>query len=284
MTTTLTQAVTLPNGVTIPYIAQGQTSGVPVIFLHGATDSWRSFEHLLPLLPDWMRAFAITQRGHGDASRPATGYRLRDFAADVAAFMDALRLRSAIVVGHSLGASVAQRFATDYPERVRGLTLAGAFPSFRDHNTVADHWATEVARLSDPIDPEFVRDFQKSTFAGPVSADLLETVVAESLKVPARVWKATFAALLKEDTVQELDTITAPTLLIWGSKDAFCTRDDQDTLMEAIPGSRLAVYSDTGHAVHWEEPDRFAADFTTFARLVGVTIGWSNRHATPRSK
>jgi pimeloyl-ACP methyl ester carboxylesterase len=277
-----TQSVTLPSGVTLPYVEQGQTSGVPVLLLHGVTDSLRSFEPVLPLLPGWMHVFALTQRGHGDASRPATGYRLRDFAADVAAFMDALRLRSAIVVGHSLGASVAQRFATDYPDRTRGLVLAGAFPSFRDNGTVADFWESEVSRLSDPIAPEFVRDFQKSALAGPVSADLLETVVAESLKVPASVWKATFAALLNEDTVQELDTITAPTLLVWGSKDAFCTRGDQDTLLEAIPGARLAVYSGAGHAVHWEEPDRFVADLTTFVRLVGVTIGWSNRRAAQR--
>ena len=49
----------------------------PVIFLHGVSDSWRSFEHVLPLLPPTIRALAITARGHGDSSRPSSGYRTR---------------------------------------------------------------------------------------------------------------------------------------------------------------------------------------------------------------
>jgi alpha-beta hydrolase superfamily lysophospholipase len=57
-------------------------AGVPVILLHGITDSWRSFEPVLPHLPASIRAFALSQRGHGDSERPAAGYHPRDFAAD----------------------------------------------------------------------------------------------------------------------------------------------------------------------------------------------------------
>jgi non-heme chloroperoxidase len=55
-----------------------------------------------------------------------------------------------------------------------------------------------------------------------------------------------------------------PTLIVWGDRDAFCPHSDQKSLAAAIAGSRLLVYSGTGHAVHWEEPNRFAADLAAF--------------------
>ena len=74
------KCVELPNRVKLPYVEQGDSSGVPVLLLHGVTDSWRSFERVLPHLPASIRAFALTQRGHGDADRPAAGYGPHDFA------------------------------------------------------------------------------------------------------------------------------------------------------------------------------------------------------------
>src|SRR5919108_1012926 len=73
------QSVELPNNVSIPFVEQGDTSGLPMVLLHGFADSWRSFELVLPHLPEFIHAFALTQRGHGDASRPATGYGLLNF-------------------------------------------------------------------------------------------------------------------------------------------------------------------------------------------------------------
>lgn len=75
--------------------------GVPIMLLHGPTNSWRSFEILLAQLPASVRAFAISQRGHGDADRPERGYRPEAFAGDVVAFMDAVGLEAAVLAGHS---------------------------------------------------------------------------------------------------------------------------------------------------------------------------------------
>jgi non-heme chloroperoxidase len=129
---------------------------------------------------------------------------------------------------------------------------------------VREFWDTVVSVLADPIDPNLVREFQRSTLARPVPAAFFETVVQESLKVPARVWKATFTTFLREDWSGELGKIAAPTLIVWGDQDAFCPRTDQDMLRAAITDSRLLVYSGAGHDPHWEEPGRFAADLTAF--------------------
>jgi non-heme chloroperoxidase len=265
------QAVTLPNQVTLPYVEQGDPAGVPVLLLHGITDSWRSFEAVLPHLPTSLHAFALSQRGHGDATRPMTGYYPQDFAADLAAFMDTLQLGPAVVVGHSMGSSIAQRFALDYPDRTLGLVLMGSCTTVRGNPMALELWDSVVSTLTDPIDPGFVLAFQRSTLAQPVPQTCLDTVVQESLKVPARVWRATFAALLDTDFSGRLGSITAPTLIVWGDQDAFFHRCEQEALTAAITDAQFVVYPGAGHGVHWEEPARFAADLAVFTKRVHVS-------------
>jgi len=258
------QSVTLPNQVTLPYVEQGDPAGVPVLLLHGITDSWHSFAGVLPHLPTSLHAFALSQRGHGDAARPVTGYYPQDFAADLAAFMDTLKSGPAVIVGHSMGSAIAQRFALDYPDRTLGLVLMGSCTTVRGNPEVVALWDAVVSKLMDPIDPGFVLEFQRSTLDRPVPQTWLDTVVQESLKVPARVWRAAFAALLDTDFSGELSTIKAPTLIVWGDQDAFFLRREQEALAAAIAGAQLVVYPGAGHGFHWEDPARFAADLVTF--------------------
>jgi non-heme chloroperoxidase len=266
----LIQSISLRNGITLPYVEQGDPSGVPMILLHGVTDSWRSFERVLPHLPASIRALALTQRGHGDADRPATGYRTRDFAADVAAFADARGLARSIVVGHSMGSINALRFVIDHPDRALGLVLVGSFASFRRNPGLVEFWQSAVAPLEDPIDRDFVREFQASTLVQPVPPPFFDMVVNESLKVPARVWRDAFAGFFEDDFADELGKVAVPTLIIWGDRDNFCPRGDQDTLLAGITGSRLLVYEGAGHSLHWEEPERFAADVAAFVKGLGT--------------
>ena len=258
------RSVELPNQVKLPYVEQGDSSGVPVVLLHPIADSWHSFERVLPHLPNSIHAFALTQRGHGDASRPPEGYRPHDFSADLTAFMDALYLQGAVIVGGSSGGFVARRFAIDHPERTLGLVLLGSPSTLRDKPGVLEFWDSTVSKLMDPVDPGFVREFAERTLAQPVPQAFVETMVQENLKVPARVWRATFEGLLEDDTFGELNKINAPTLIVWGDQDAFLSRGDQETLEAAITGSRLVVYPGAGHAVYWEEPDRVASDLAAF--------------------
>ena len=144
--------VTVATGVRLEYVEQGRADGLPVIFLHGVTDSWRSFELLLQRLPASIRAFAISQRGHGDSSRPDIGYRYRDFSEDVRAFMDAIGLERAVVVGHSMGAMVSQRLIVDHPQRVSHVVLMGAFATIHG-NPVVDEFVTSAGALSVRVHP-----------------------------------------------------------------------------------------------------------------------------------
>ena len=263
------KSVELPNQVKLPYVEQGDPSGVPLLLLHAVADSWRSFERVLHHLPEFIRAFALTQRGHGDASRPAAGYRSRDFAADLAAFMDALHLEAAVIAGGSSGGMVAQRFAIDYPERTLGLVLIGSPLTLRGKPGVQELWDSTVSKLTDPVDPVFVREFAQSTLARPVPQAFLEMLVQENLRVPAFVWKATIEGLMQDDFSQEINQIKAPTLIVWGDQDAILPRSDQETLAAAIAGSRLVVYPGAGHVFYWEDPGRIACDLAAFIEDLG---------------
>lgn len=120
--------------------------------------------------------------------------------------------------------------------------------------------------------PAFVLEFQRSTLAHPVPQAFLDTVVRESLKVPARVWRATFADFLKADFSTELNTIKPPTFILWGDRDEYFPRVDQMALQAAIPRSRFVVYSGGGHAFHWEDPARFASDLAGMAQEIAPGV------------
>ena len=259
----IARAATVGPGVRLEYVETGNPAGLPVVFLHGVTDSWTSFEGTMEQLPGSIRAIAVSLRGHGNSSRPEMGYRVEDFSGDVLRFMDALELPGAVIAGHSMGSFVAQRFAADHPDRTKGVVLMGSAPGMARNYVVREMlWALDA--MVDPIDPAFVREFQASTLARPIDPALFHAVVSESLKVPVRVWRDAFRGFLDIDHDEILGRIQAPTLVVWGSCDAVFSADEQAILRDRIPAARLVTYAGGGHAFHWEDPATFAADLTAF--------------------
>src|ERR671933_1202855 len=116
----------LATGVTLHYVEKGDPTGEAIVFLHGYSDSWFSFSRVLSLLSPVYHAFALTERGHGDSDKPECCYTLDDFADDVDAFMDAVGIEEATLVGHSTGAVTAQRVALIYSRRVSRLVMISA--------------------------------------------------------------------------------------------------------------------------------------------------------------
>ena len=259
--------VQLPGGVRLHYAEQGEPDGEPVILLHGYSDSWFSWSRVLPLFPASWRVYALDQRGHGESDRPLSGYAMRDLGADVLAFMDAKGIRRATVVGHSLGGFVAQQVAIQAPDRIERLVIVASGPDVRMVNGVAELEAA-VLGLADPVPVEFIREFQASTIHVPVPPEFYERVVAESTKLPARVWHALLKGMV-DATPADLSAARFPTLLLWGDKDAVFPRATQDDLQARIPGARLLVFPETGHAVHWERPEQFAEDLRDFVSARG---------------
>jgi pimeloyl-ACP methyl ester carboxylesterase len=255
----------LRDGLELPYVEHGDPDGVPLVLLHGWLDSLRCFDRLMAVLPERIYALAFDQRGHGDAAKPAAGYGLGDFANDVGTFMDAVGLEAAVLAGASSGGYVAQRFAVDDPGRTLGLALLGSPRSLRGPRP---RFADVVATLEDPIDAAFVRELSEGMVACEVPEAVMATLCEENLKVPARVWRDAFEGLLAAEPPLETGRISAPTLIVWGARDALLPRADQEALAAEIPGARLVVYPDVGHLPVIEEPERVAADLTALCDAV----------------
>src|SRR5688500_7929990 len=263
------KSINLPGNLKLEYVEQGDTTGTPIIFLHGITDSWHSFESVLQYLPASIHAFALSQRGHGDSERPLHGYHSKDFAADVAGFVKQRKLGAVFIVGHSMGGVNAQQFALDYPQLLKGLVIVGSAPAFKDNPGMPEFYQ-EVLKMEGAIEKAFMVEFQKATLAKPIDAVYFDTLVAEGLKVPSRVFKAAFKGLMEVDFATELKKVDCPVLIFWGDKDRFCFRSNQNILSKNIRNSEILVYEGTGHALHWEEPARFANDLLSFINRVNL--------------
>jgi len=247
--------------VSVPYVSAGPVAAAPVVLLHAWGESRRSFDRLLPLLPHTIHAVAMDLRGHGDADKPAAGYSLAEVAADVAAFMDAAGVPSAVLLGSSSGGYVAQQVAVTSPHRVTGLVLVGSPRSLQGRPPFAD----EIDQLTDPVDAAWVR---KTLTWFPrfrqVPQWYIDGRVQDGVRMPSHVWREALAGLVSARPPTDVATITAPTLIVWGARDELLTSEHQQSLAAAIPASRLIVYEDTGHLVLWEQPERVASDLTAF--------------------
>ncbi len=97
--------------------------------------------------------------------------------------------------------------------------------------------------------------------------EFLDTVVSESLKLPARVWRDYWEGVtLAAYDAARLGEIDAPTLILWGERDIIFSREDQEQLAGAIPSVTLRVYPETGHAVHWDRPEWVVRDLEAFMK------------------
>ena len=264
MAQTLTR---LANGTQMAWSESGDPTGLPVLCLHGYGDSLRSFETMVPFLPRGLRVLSVSHRGHGDSPRPPRDedYTVAAFAEDALAFLDAMGIARAVIVGHSMGSFVAQRIAIDAPHRVIGLVLIGSFVTLNGHAGVEEMYRDVVRHMQDPVDAEFIREFQTGTIAMPVDPAYVEVIVAESLKLPACVWRGAMAGMMGQDHTQALAAMTLPTLIIWGDKDALFGPEDEAALRAAIPHARFVTYEGVGHGVQWEAPERTARDAGAFA-------------------
>lgn len=252
----------LPTGVRMHVEVRGPVDAPALVLLHGYSDSGFSFSRILPLLPADRRIIVPDLRGHGRSSQPPGGYGMDVLATDVLALLDALDVESAVVLGHSMGSLVAQRIAALAPERVEALVLVGSAPSIHGLAGLGEFRAA-VDGLAEPVQEEFVRAFQESTIVRPVPPEFMDGVVAESLRLPARVWRELLKGMIEAPVVAPGE-IRTRTLMLWGAEDGVFGREQQDRLLELIPGARLRVYEGVGHAPHWEDRRRFATELAAF--------------------
>jgi len=103
--------------------------------------------------------------------------------------------------------------------------------------------------------------------------EFIDGVVAESSKVPARVWRKAMEGVAARDFTPDLKRIRVPVTIIWGEKETVFKRDEQEPLIKGLPNAKFVVYPNSGHAPNWEEPEKFARELNAiFSESSGTSM------------
>ena len=260
--------VALPNSMKLAYVQMGNPKGEPVLLIHGYTDNARDWVPLLPYLDPRRRYIMVDIRGHGQSSKPECCYTKINFAYDIKLLLDALHIRKADVVGHSLGSFITQTLAEFWPERVGKVVLiassggprVGAPPKKPSFDFIS-----EIRKLKEPIDPDSPFMIAWWDSPTPVDPDFIRRQRKDAAGIPLRVWLAVIDQGMPENDLQlTLPRLKAPTLLIWGSKDNIFEEEQRQTLREALPAAQVKIFEGLGHNPFWEDPAAVAVTVNGF--------------------
>ena len=178
-------------------------------------------------------------RGHGRSPRGSAPFTIRQFAEDLAGFMDGLGISRAIILGFSDGANIAMRFALDYPERVRALVLNGG-----------------------NLDPSGI----KRRVQIPIELGYRLTKIFAGRSAEAKGHMEFLGLMVNESNIRpkELGAIKAPALVIAGTRDM--VKDSHTRLIAgSIPEAKLSII-EGDHFIAAREPERFNREVQEFLR------------------
>ncbi|PZS38237.1 MAG: alpha/beta hydrolase [Pseudonocardiales bacterium] len=266
------------DGISTQYLEAG--AGPPLLLLHGYEQSATSWRWVIPALARTHRVLALSLPGHGDSSPAVGGYAPgRDLAPFVAGFLDTLGVGPLDVVGNSVGGAVALRLTLADPRRVRTLTLVGSAGLGREVNPLLALAALpvvgELAILLTQIPGGGMLRTTMSAamlFAQPwrAPAEFVTEQHAQGRRVGQLEAATAMARALfdvtgqREVLLDELHTLTMPTLVVWGGCDYVLPACHAQAAVDRLPAGRLALFPDCGHLPHVECPDRFAAVLSEF--------------------
>lgn len=266
------KTVELANGMRMGYVELGEKNKPVLIFLHGYTNSSLGYLPLGRLLARDYRVFLLDQRGHGESSKPECCYSRLDFAYDAKLFLDHFGITRAHIAGHSLGGIVAQTFAAFWPERVDRLMIIGSTIGRRSRPSpdaplpppTFGALDAEIEALKDPIDPDSA--FMKEWWNVPaLDPQIQYHMRRESARIPAAIWRAMLdQGEVSRDLRVTAPRITAPTLLLFGGKDALFSAEDNRELALWLPKAKVVTLAKLGHSLPEEDPEAVAAALRQF--------------------
>jgi pimeloyl-ACP methyl ester carboxylesterase len=250
------------NGHTVHYTKQGE--GKPLILLHGFAGSTYTWRHLIPLLTDHYTVYAYDLLAFGLSDKPSdVNYDMGSHADFLIGFMDALKLSSAALVGHSMGGVIIGYAALVAPSRIDKMVLIE--PGF-----YADTAPSFLKYMFFPLNRIMARQFysrsmrKRFLLASFHNKSLLTEEVIDAYMIPTRTPNAldamahmmTSVAIKKYEGVST--KITRPTLLVWGERGKGVPPDDAKRLNSEIQGSKLVTVNECGHYVQEEKPQELA--------------------------
>jgi 3-oxoadipate enol-lactonase len=247
--------------------AEDSGAGVPVLAIHGLGGSAEFFSEFARRVHSEARVLAVDLPGTG---RSAGDISMASWVRDLESLVAERTTGPVVILGHSLGTIVALEAWRAWPERVRALILVGGLPRVRpliqarlteriaalEGASSLRGWGERVAPgVFSPATirarPEVVRGFAERFDAQPVESYVRCT-----------------RALLDANATGIVDSVTVKTLAIVGTDDQYAPPELVAGFAGRIPGARVEVIQDCGHAPFLERPDEFASLVTGFLRTV----------------
>jgi pimeloyl-ACP methyl ester carboxylesterase len=264
--------LTTAAGSAVGYDTFGDPDAAPLVLIQGFSAQrlgWRP-GFCQALADAGFHVIRFDNRDVGESERhPADGYGLAALADDTAAFLDALGLASAHIVGQSMGGLVAQIVATEHRDRVRSLGLvytAASVRHFIGADDIVGRGATEPPATREEFVAAYVRDEATCASPGyPQDTAWLAELGAEMWDAgvdPAGVARQLDAVLAFTDRIAEARTITAPTAIVAGDGDRLIDWAASEELHTLIPDSTLRIFPGMGHelpAALWPQIVRILA-------------------------
>jgi pimeloyl-ACP methyl ester carboxylesterase len=256
--------------------------GPAIVLIHGMASSSTTWNAVVPLLAEHATVVAPDLPGHGGSTNPGGDYSLGAHASWVRDLMIALDIPRATLVGHSLGGGVAMQVAYQFPERSERLVLVGS-------GGLGKEVAMLLRALALP-GSEFVLSAGCSPrvlTAGRTVAGWLRRAGLRPTASIAEVGRCYASLSRPEARVALMHTLRSvidvggqrvsaadrlhlaaeiPTLIMWGDRDRIIPVAHGHAAHEAIPGSKLEIFSEVGHFPQVEEPERFVHTLADFVR------------------
>jgi pimeloyl-ACP methyl ester carboxylesterase len=224
----------------------GPAGGPAVILVHGLGGRAEDWWNVAPVMAKaGFRVYMLDLLGFGRSQQPADfSYSVRDQAAVVVDFMDALGVKQADVAGWSMGGWIIQLIASDHPERVSRLILIDSVGL-----NIKPKWDTN---LFVPTSPQELDELDALLMPNP--PQIPHFIARDYLRIFRRngwVIKRALATMMTAQDVTDnlLPQLKMPVLIIWGSLDQIAPVDQAQTMHHLVPQSQLLLIPDCGHMV-----------------------------------
>jgi pimeloyl-ACP methyl ester carboxylesterase len=278
-----TEAIMTPSelvlhGHRIAYRTAG--SGPVLLLIHGIAGSSATWDAVLPWLAERYTVVAPDLLGHGESAKPRGDYSLGAYASAIRDLLGVLDHEHASIVGHSLGGGVAMQLAYQFPERCERLVLVSSGGLGREVHLLlraaalpGAEWVLPLLcaeKVGDTVDG-MARFFGRIGLLAGSDLDELWRGFRSLADADARQAFVHTLRTIVDPGGQRINAAdrlylaaAIPTMIVWGEHDPMIPVAHARAAHDAVPGSRLEVFADTGHFPHRDQPRRFVEVLVDF--------------------
>jgi len=255
------------NGVNLFYESQGE--GPPIVFVHGLGGTSNVWHAQRATLSRYFRVVTVDLSGSGRSDKSKRQYSIDTWADEIAGLIDQLKLDAAVIVGHSMGTVIVQKFAAKYPQKTKAIILAGALVELGPPGKEA------FAKRAESVEKEGMIGVADAVLGGALSAGTRERNLALTGMVREMLlandpscYAGHCRALMNGSAKADQAQIKCPALLVVGDQDPVTPLALQRQIAAAIANSRIRIVPNTAHLTMLETPEAFNAIVLEF--LAGV--------------